>query len=59
LYILISDIALQRKEVKGNDKGLVRLSLDKDLYFNPTGLIKCSIAGTEQRSSNLREVVIK
>lgn len=59
MYILISDIAFQRKEVKGNDKGLVRLSLDKDLYFNPTGLIKCSIAGTEQRSSNLREAVIK
>jgi hypothetical protein len=33
--------------------------LDKDLYFNPTGLIKCSIAGTEQRSSNIREVLIK
>lgn len=59
MCILISDIALQKKEVKGNDKGLVRLSLDKDLYFNPTGLIKCSIAGTEQRSSNIREVLIK
>ena len=49
----------QGKEVKGNDKGLVRLRLDKDLYFNPTGFYKCSIARTEQRSSNLREEVIK
>ena len=56
---VIIEHLLQGKEVKGNDKGLVRLRLDKDLYFNPTGFYKCSIAGTEQRSSNLREEVIK
>jgi hypothetical protein len=50
---------LQGKKVKGSDKGLVRLRLDKDLYFNPTRFYKCSLAGTEQRSSNLREEEIK
>ncbi|MFM7092929.1 MAG: hypothetical protein ACKOZZ_19200 [Bacteroidota bacterium] len=50
---------LQGKEVKGNDKELVRLRLDKDLYFNPTGFYKCSMAGIAQGYSNIREEVLK
>ena len=44
--VVIIEQLFQGKEVNGNDKGLVRLRLDKDLYFNPTGFYKCSIAGT-------------
>jgi len=37
----------------------MRFKLDKDLNFISSGFHKCSIAGTEQRSSNLREAIIK